>query len=188
MEERINRELTTIKNIVNNRFNVDIGSVNRNRLHVKARYFFYKICRESDNYTYRDICKAVNKKQHSTVIHALTKWNDKINDADLKQYELCLLDIETHFKKPGFRKTLSEMSKDDLIQEYMMIASERDKYRRFHDLVKECDNNKNKTRKSVDLMLDTMNENLLNEALIKLKAMVKVNESMNKTHKPCRAY
>jgi len=60
----------TIKELVNNYFNLDITRKTRKKEYVEARSYFYKLMREHTPYSLEQIGKEVNR-DHASVLHGI---------------------------------------------------------------------------------------------------------------------
>lgn len=66
--------INTIKQAVEQYYNIDLTTVSRERQFVHARAIFFKICR-NQNHSFHSIGNAINK-DHATVMHGCRMYDD----------------------------------------------------------------------------------------------------------------
>jgi hypothetical protein len=78
-----------IKEIINERVNIDITANTRSRKHVYARAVYYKLCRELTKMKLHEIAATVNRN-HASVLHGINNVFKIIKEYNDPMYEIYL--------------------------------------------------------------------------------------------------
>tara|TARA_Y100000766_G_scaffold132249_1_gene113735 strand:+ start:2766 stop:3215 length:450 start_codon:yes stop_codon:yes gene_type:complete len=78
-----------IKEIINERVNIDLTANTRERKHVYARSIYYKLCRELTKMKLHEIAATVNRN-HASVLHGINNVFKIIKEYNDPMYEIYL--------------------------------------------------------------------------------------------------